>query len=202
MVTLELVPEVSPMFFLPGGKLHLTLESPGPVKLDPSILTEQEKNWINNAALTGKLKIEGDEAKKASSTLSNKQEVVKQAETSKKVKQEVINPRIEERKEQANKLLKLPIAALKSKVESESDISLLKALVECENLRTKPRLSVLKCLNTRLHNLIAKLNEKLGGVDVEGKYCQDPVRANADIVSEVTEVEEKQIEIRPVREDD
>lgn len=44
------------LFFIPG-RFHLTFENPGPVRIDPSNYSQQEKNWINNAARVNKITV-------------------------------------------------------------------------------------------------------------------------------------------------
>jgi hypothetical protein len=169
MHRIELVTETQPMFHIPG-KLHLTWEAPGPVDVDLSTFTEQEKNWLRNGKLKNALKITNlnPEAKKevtpAASTgishadalhaLSGK--VFGPASIPPKTKEQIaqdIKAKAEEmrlkREADSKKTLTAPMPALTRFVEKCGDPLQLRAMREQE-LAGKNRAKVLKLLDDRI----------------------------------------------------
>jgi len=195
-VTISLNTDKQPMFFLPG-KLHLTFENPGPIEVDPSTFTEQEKAWITQAHKMKVLlvnnpnkdvvsKHEPENAERPGARIPiNPDPVISatRAESIKKVKA----------------LLSGKVESVKKAIVASDDILLLRLMKDAE-AEGKKRISIFDALNTRLGEVQTNLVHDLGGDQGElGQLVTDPSLRNLPTVEEVME---KTITIRPLNEND
>jgi hypothetical protein len=172
MHRIELVAETQPFFHIPG-KLHLTWEAPGPVDIDLSIFTEQEKNWLRNGKLKNALKITNlnPEAEKevisqpASAVNMQTDNPVATLPISKVQLAEQIKVKAEEdrkaREISAKKTLSAPAPALSRFIEKCGDPLQLRTMKEEEELG-KNRTKVLKQLDSRIASLSSNVASIVG----------------------------------------
>jgi len=193
-VTIQL--KEAPLFMIPG-KIHLTTENPGPVELDPSKLTETEKAWVNNAHFQRKVHVENPNGP------SEKKAAVQQPKPEPKDQEPSMFKDRDAEVEKIKKLLKMPLNSLKKEMENTENIKVLRMVKEQEEARKKPRKSLLKIVDEKLKAVEATVLERVGGSDVGDKL--NPVRVgqmNSEFVSEITDVEERTVVVRPATEDD
>jgi hypothetical protein len=196
-VTISLNTEKQSMFFLPGGKLHLTFDNPGPVEVDPEKFDAQEKAWITQAHKGGVLFVDNPNKKDTTPGPAVAQET-HDAMTPIEGSEQVFDRR-DETLEQAKALLSGKVGAIKKAITATDDILLLRLMKEAE-YTGKKRSSITKALDDRLGGLQSKLIHDLGGDQGEiGIHITDPSLRN---LPEVEEVAEKTIEIKPLSEDD
>ncbi len=134
---------IQPFFFI-GKKLHLSWENPGPVEVDISTFSEQEKNWIKNAQAKKILFIEGEQKKEVKSTVSP------------------TLPRIDmptDRREQARKTLRASHPGISAFINKSTDIGYLKLMLE-EEASSKNREKFI----TQLTEKIKLLSDRVGSL--------------------------------------
>lgn len=167
MHRIELVTETQPMFHIPG-KLHLTWETPGPIDVDLSTFTEQEKNWLRNGKLKNVLKITNlnPEAKEevTQQTASASTRTATPKKTSAQLAESIKVTAEENRKARetsAKKTLSAPLPALDRFVEKCEDLLQLRSMREEEGTNKK-RVKVLKLLDDRISAVSGKVNSLVG----------------------------------------
>lgn len=193
MVTIEL--EKSPLFMIPG-KLHLTVNEPGPIVVDPDTFTEQEKQWISSAHYQNKIKVINSEAAEEAVTQPT-------AEDSKKLTKQQLDEISKNKTDDVKKLLLSPFGDLKKKFEESKDMALLVMAKELETKKKKPRKSLLKLLNKKIKELESVVASAVGTVDVGDTVTPYGVkRVNKEFVSDVTEEEVKQIIVKRIDQSD
>ena len=112
-VIVELNVTKLPIFFLPG-KLHLSLENPGPAELDKTQISPAEKFMLNRASMLGQITLSG--AVKSVSALESKfVEEQKPAPKPQEIKDQVLS----KRQEVVEKLQKLSIQELSKEVQTD-----------------------------------------------------------------------------------
>lgn len=191
LVKISLNVDIQSMFFLPG-KLHLTYENPGPVELDPSSLTDEEKSWINQAYATNVLFVDNPNKKEE---LKKKAEVAETLARTPIEMPEVMTEKKAEVLEQVKALLSSKVSAIKSSIKTSDDILLLRIMKEVET-DGKNRKSVKASLSDRITEIQSKVIEALGGDQGEiGVHVTDASLRN---LPEVEEVAEKTIQIKPL----
>lgn len=193
MPTIEL--DEAPLFIVPG-KIHLSIEDRGPISFDPATLSEEEKGWINNAHFLKKVKV--DNVNK-----ETKGAVIQVSKPAVQDQKPLVHPNKDAEEEKIKNLLKLPMASLKKDLKGSNNFQLLRAVKVQEQLKKKPRSSLLKVVNDRLDHLQSLVTQKIGTEDVGDKL--NPVRVgaiNSDFVSEVTDQDERKVVVRPATEDD
>jgi len=193
-VTIELAE--APLFIVPG-KIHLSIEEPGPVEFDPTSLSDQEKQWINNAHRLRKVKVinpNGPSEKKVVQPPSPPP-----ASEQKPIMQQDKDVEIEKVKE----LLKSPLPALKKSISTSEDLRSLRLLKTVEEKKKKPRKGLIKIIDQRIAYMNDLVAKKIGGQDVGDKL--NPIRVakeDPNIVELLEDEEERQIVIRPARAED
>jgi hypothetical protein len=199
LVTISLNTEKQAMFFLPN-KLHLTFENPGPVEIDPSTLTEQEKAWINQAYKQTVLFVENPNKKEdqVQPPPVSVEEAKVEARTPVKTTDQVFNRRDESTK-QAKALLTGKVSAIKEAISASNDILLLRLMKETE-AGSKKRKSVLASLDEQLDLMQTGLYHEIGGE--QGEVNQFVMDANLRNLPEVEEIAEKTITIKPLGQED
>jgi hypothetical protein len=167
MHRIELVTDTQPMFYIPG-KLHLTWESPGPVDVDLSIFTEQEKNWLRNGKIKNVLKIVNlnPEAPKevtqtASIGINSASAVPKpQEQIVQNIKLNAEEMRLK-REAESKKTLTAPMPSLSRFIEKCGDLLQLRVMKEQE-LIGKNRAKVLKLLDERITAISTNISNIVG----------------------------------------
>lgn len=195
MHRIELVTDTQPMFHIPG-KLHLTWEAPGPVDVDLSTFTEQEKNWLRNGKLKNALKITNlnPEAKKevtqqttsaTSLTPIGPASVppLSKAQLAEKIKTKAEEARVA-RVGDAKKTLTAPMPALTRFVEKCGDPLQLRTMRD-EELAGKNRAKVLKLLDDR----IAAVSVNVGSI-VGAPLGEDAIAREANLPEIEEELED------------
>ena len=185
-VTISLNTDKQPMFFLPG-KLHLTFENPGPTELNPEELSDQERNWINQAYQQGVLFVENpNKGMESKSPAAKKQEIPKEDRKPLEMEEHKFENR-EAAVAQAKSVLAGKVGAIKKLVASSEDILLLRLMKEAEE-SSKKRKSIVSALDERLLKLQESLMHSLGGDQGElGTHVTDMTLKNLPEL----EVEEK-----------
>lgn len=188
LITITLNTETTPFFFIPN-LFHLIPENKS-VELDADALTDQQKLWIKNAALTKKCFLSNESLNK---TELKKEEPV-QAPAMKPIVLPVPSRYSKHSIEAAQNMLKLPVNALKKMLSTESDIQLLKIAKEQEALGKK-RDKVLTMLIEKINSISLELSSKFSDINIDSDLSESVVNANKLIVSEATYEEEESVQI-------
>lgn len=181
MHRIELNTDKQPIFGLPN-RFHLTWENPGPIEVDITDYTEQEKNWLRNAKMKDVLKIENmnPEAKKEVTPAASRH--VSQAEALHAMQGKVFGPasippksreqlsnEIKEKAEtmrlqrvvEVKKTLTAPMAALTRFIEKCGDLLQLRVMRD-EESTGKSRPKVLGLLDVRIKTLADTIGSIVG----------------------------------------
>lgn len=207
-VTIELL-DTAAYFFLPGGKLHLSTETPGPVEVNPEIFSPVEKRWITNAhnkgtikvVKTGKYAVEAVEKKELEAKIE--ETPTKAADTTNQPPGKELPTDLPSLLNKGKKLLTTGVKTIEAALEGETNLLYLKTLRDLESQKIpKARKSVIKLLSGKIQVLEEQVVESLGGQDIGDTLTPYGVRIDESQLEIADDVEERTIEIRPAREED
>lgn len=193
-VTIELNTNKQPFFMIPG-KLHLSLQDPGPTELNPDLLSLAERGWINQAARDGVLKVINPNKKKEEVKVT-KEEVPVEASRKPIVFKDLTSaaadhPEREKLVERVRLLLRGTIPQVTKAIRGSMDLLMLRTIVEQEKI-TKNRSKLLESVEARISILEKQLAKDLGPGDELG-MSPGPGFEN---LPEVEDVVEREVTLR------